>query len=160
MSKQRQKLLQELFGSFWVMQASMKSMHGWSQRAAHQPTKQQFELLFAVKQLDQPSIKELAERLDITSGAVSQLVEHMEQTQLVERVESEQDRRTVRVRLTRRGANLFRHFHARRMAKVDEYLSVLSDDELAQFVGLLQKIMVNARQKAQTKLHKKLKPKL
>jgi len=139
----RHKLINQMIGSFWEMQSNVRSARGWTKPDHHPISRQQVELLFVVSQYGSPNVKEIADSLGITSGAVSQLIEHLVEEGMLERGNSSDDRRIVQVRFTRHGAKIFKHFQAHRVAKMTDFLSALDDQELAQFTGLLDKMMRN-----------------
>ncbi len=148
MSEKRQQLINHLIGSFWEMQSNVRAARGWAGPPRHRAiSRHQIELLFVVQQYHEPSVKQIADALDITSGAVSQLVENLVEAGFLERRIVKADRRIVKVALTRKGQHIFHHFHAHRMAKVTDFVSALDDQELTQFVGLLDKIVKNFEMK-------------
>ncbi|MBI4788060.1 MAG: MarR family transcriptional regulator [Chloroflexi bacterium] len=77
------------------------------------------------------TIGELAKLLGMGNPAASILVQQLVQQELAERSEDAKDRRRTLVRLTERGAELMRGRREQREAKFRNWLSQLSDDELA-----------------------------
>jgi len=144
-----------MIGSFWEMQSNVRTARGWA-RPEHQPiSRQQVELLFVVAQYGEPNVKEIADSLGITSGAVSQLIENLVTNDILERGSSGDDRRIVQVRFTKHGAKIFKHFQTRRVEKMTDFLSPLDDTELEQFTNLLDKVMKGFQEKYSDKNHDK-----
>jgi DNA-binding MarR family transcriptional regulator len=82
---------------------------------------QQHQLLLAVRSLDQsegPTIRDLADHLLIRHHSAVGLIDRMEERALIERVRGKDDRRQVRVRLTKQGGEKLKR------------LSVMHRDEL------------------------------
>ena len=107
---------------------------GFARDAGLEP--QQHQLLLAIKGLPaghEPTIGELAERLQLQHHSAAELVDRAEERDLVQRVRAEADRRQVFVLLTREGAEQLRR------------LSVHHRDELrtegAQLVVVLTTLM-------------------
>ena len=73
-------------------------------------------------------------------STISRAVTSLMKRQMVERVENEDDRREVRLRLTRKGAALYEELIPRLLRKEQEILSCLSAQERRDFTRLLGKI--------------------
>ncbi len=122
---------------------------GFSERAARAQgiEPQQHQLLLAIKGLPaglRPTLRVLAERLQLRHHSVVELVDRLEQGGLVQRCPSPTDRREILVRLTLRGERLLRS------------LSVVHQAEL-QSVGpaLAQALQVLIAKPARGKTRKK-----
>jgi MarR family 2-MHQ and catechol resistance regulon transcriptional repressor len=86
------------------------------------------------------SVKDLAASMNMTSGAVTQLLDTLSEKGLVERVEGVSDRRVVLVKLAPDAKSRFRrlrHCHFENMATI---FDPLSDKEMEQLLKLLQKL--------------------
>lgn len=78
-----------------------------AERAGLEP--RQHQLLLAVKgHSGEPTVGDLAERLQLRHHSVVGLIDRLEERGLVKRSRAEADRRHVRVRLTRKGEALLR----------------------------------------------------
>lgn len=84
-------------------------------------------------------MKEIATRLDVTSGAATQHIEELEHMGLVARAPHLEDRRKVVVTLTRRGRSVAKATRKFKRQMLDELFADLDDDELATLVRLMQK---------------------
>ncbi len=84
---------------------------------------QQHQLLLAIEGLDEqgsPTISQLAGHLILRHNSAVNLVDRLEQRGLVERVRGAQDRRQVRVRLTREGSEMLHrltHMHRQELRR-------------------------------------------
>jgi DNA-binding MarR family transcriptional regulator len=101
----------------------------------------QFELLFTIGQLQPISFKDLAARLFLTPGAISQLVEVLEQTSLVIREADTSDRRIQRLRLSRTGMKLLEQTEAKRQASMEAIIKELTTEELEIWARVQQKLI-------------------
>lgn len=90
-----------------------------------------------------PTMSELAEKLDVTPGAVSQLAQRMEDKGYVKRFRLDDDKRKSVVVLTDKGEKLY-HEHKvydnDKYLEITELLSEYSQEELQLFVQLEQTI--------------------
>ncbi|SGY87059.1 MarR family winged helix-turn-helix transcriptional regulator [Moritella viscosa] len=85
---------------------------------------------------------ELYHTLMLSSGAVSIRIEHLVKNGFVQRIASEQDRRSCKVTLTKKGIELVDTALNAHVANMDNMLSVLSNQEQAQLANLLRKIQL------------------
>jgi DNA-binding MarR family transcriptional regulator len=88
------------------------------------------------------SVKELAEVLSVTSGAVTQFVDALVEKGLVRREEDHDDRRLLRIKLTEYAHNNFKEFKKDYFESVSRVFDSLSDEEIQQLTGLLMKANV------------------
>lgn len=94
------------------------------------------------EQKDQSGImlKTLAAKINLTAGAASIIVDSLVKMQLLDRLPDENDRRAVKIRLSRQGAEHFeRHFNYF-TATMDEILSGIPEEELEVFEKVLCRI--------------------
>jgi len=82
----------------------------------------------------------LAGRLRVSNSAVTQLVDGLVSGDVVTRDEDAVDRRKVRVRLTKHGEDLYRHFDAARTMQTEALLSPLDNEEARSLAELLERI--------------------
>ena len=87
----------------------------------------------------------------LTSGAITNRIDRVEQMGLVERRPDSDDRRSYVIRLTLAGKKLADKAIARHFAAVDGLLDVLSTSEKSQLAGLLSKLLASLEEKARQK---------
>ena len=85
--------------------------------------------------------RELQDRMDIRSASLSELLEKMEQSGLISRERSDEDRRTVDIALTDAGLNAAHEAQRERAETAHQLFCVLSEAEQAQLAGLLEKLL-------------------
>lgn len=83
---------------------------------------------------------EISERLLITRGAITQIIDLLEKDRLVERHAHPTDRRMLLVSLTDRGRERLRETQPVLTTADTQWLSALSEDEQKTFLNLLEKI--------------------
>lgn len=91
---------------------------------------------------DHPGImlKQLAAKINLTAGAASIIVDSLVKMKLLDRMPDENDRRAVKIRLSRQGAELFeRHFNYFSNT-MDEIISRIPEEELATFEKVLSRV--------------------
>lgn len=86
-------------------------------------------------------MKELAEKLGVTTGTLTVLVDRLEQKGLIERKPHETDRRSYRVVLTAAGKNHFAKHHEFHLKLTEELVAPLTLDELESFELMLGKVV-------------------
>lgn len=92
---------------------------------------EQVALLVSIKYSPGIGIKELADREKVSAPAMTTRVDRLERDGLVDRVQSEDDRRRVGITLTDEGQRLLRRVRSRRTAWLASRLGELSRAELA-----------------------------
>ncbi len=103
-------------------------------------TPPQFDVIATLGNTGGMSFKELGERTLITKGALTGIVDRMEQKGWVQRVSAVEDRRSTLARLTPKGQKLFEAVfpaHLEYLAAAFEQLDVRDRKEL---LGLLRKL--------------------
>lgn len=140
MNDNRQQLLQELLESFSKVAHSMHSDKCFP-LGGGSLTKQQFTILFFIFENNgSASVKEIANFLKVTPGAVTQFVDRLVVNKLVARTESKTDRRVTNIELTANMKKQFMKIKKSYLISAGKVFSSLSDTELSQLVKLLQKI--------------------
>jgi len=86
-------------------------------------------------------MKELAEKLGVTTGTLTVTVDRLEQKGLIERQPHETDRRSYRVVLTPDGKKHFKKHHEFHVKLTEEIVSVLTPEELECFDAVLGKVV-------------------
>lgn len=108
--------------------------------------KQQIMVIFFIyKNKSEASVKEIAEFLHVTSGAVTQLVDYLVENKIVKREENSADRRSVNIKLTAGTEKKFNNFKKKYLESVSKSFNFLSDRELTQFIKLVEKIKITGR---------------
>lgn len=86
-------------------------------------------------------MKELAEKLGVTTGTLTVAVDKLERKGLIERRPHETDRRSYRVVLTGAGEEHFASHHEYHVKLTEKITSALSPEELETFGRVLEKVM-------------------
>jgi DNA-binding MarR family transcriptional regulator len=86
-------------------------------------------------------MKELSEKLGVTTGTLTVTVDRLEQKGLIERKPHETDRRSYRVVLTGTGEKHFVRHHEYHLKLTEEIASALTPEELEIFECVLEKII-------------------
>jgi DNA-binding MarR family transcriptional regulator len=138
MDKNREELLQTLVQR---MMSIMKHVRHGGPPAEPILSPPQVDLLFSIgRSKEGLSVKELAERLSVTPGAITQFVDPLVEKGLVAREGDLNDRRVVRLKLTEQARSHFEKFRQEHLASMFKIFEVLSNDEIKQLVALLAKM--------------------
>jgi DNA-binding MarR family transcriptional regulator len=105
------------------------------------PTRAQTAVLMLLKHKKAVTVKDLSERMGMTSSAATQLVNALVEAKMLKRSEDPDDRRKLRLALTSKGETALKNAHKLRMAMLRKALEPLSDNELAQWLKLHRKIL-------------------
>lgn len=109
-------------------------------------TTQEYDVLSALRRQGEPyclGATALAKEVLLSSGALTNRIDGLEQRGLVERRVDPDDRRGVQVFLSDDGLALIDAAIERRVAVADEFLSVLEKDEQRHLVTLLRKTLAS-----------------
>lgn len=128
----------------WIDVFMHRSMHEWARYVkASGYSMPQFFLLMHLHRHEQCGISDLSERMDITSAAVSQLVDKLVQAGLLERVEAPHDRRVKQITLTPQGKMFIAQGIEERYRWVDGLAETLNAEEKGKITEALE-IMTHA----------------
>lgn len=103
-------------------------------------TQPQFGALECLGHLGPMTIGELCRKHLVSGGNMTVVVDNLEEMGLVERIPSEEDRRSILVRLTSKGKKLFNLIFIKHAQVVLRAASVLSEAEQEQLGALLKKL--------------------
>jgi DNA-binding MarR family transcriptional regulator len=136
----RTENLQDIYAISAITQRLMRSyMHSSGVDLHIAPSESQ--VLQLISEVQPVSLKELANAMHLTPGAITQLVDALVQAQYVTRTPSAQDRRMAVVALTPEGS---RAISSLRRTKQDLFAKVvanLTDEELAAFLNVQRKML-------------------
>ena len=104
-------------------------------------TSQQMTVLMAIKSLPDPVTQiDVATYLDQGAAGVSHIINRMVENNLVERIIEANNRRSVRLVITRKGEKLFKNAGKKLHKLSREIMSSLSEDEKDTLIKLLEKV--------------------
>lgn len=104
---------------------------------------------FAVLELlyhkgEQP-IQKIGEKILITSGSITYVVDKLEKKGFVERVACPNDRRVTFATITPSGTTFMKEIFPQHEQKVGQIFDVLSDEEQRQFIGMAKTVGFHAK---------------
>lgn len=140
MSMNRQQVTTDLFDT---MDTAKRSMHGQMQVVLKgcNISRTQLELLFTIHHGQPTTAKELAQKLQLTPGAISQLAEELDKQQLIKRHIDPADRRRQSLTVSDAGNDLLKTILKRRRTIMEHVMKDLSDAELATWLKIQQKMI-------------------
>ena len=107
-------------------------------------TAPQFGVLEALYHLGPLALGELADKLLVTGGNVTYVMDRLEEQGLVERVRSPQDRRVVQAKLTGKGHELLSSVFPGHGEFIEDLSGCLNPQEQDELRGLLKKLGTSA----------------
>jgi DNA-binding MarR family transcriptional regulator len=110
--------------------------------AADLPPLSWFELLWAVERSPdgRPRMSDLAERLTLSRGGITKLVDRLEGAGYLERVSCTEDRRSFHAELTPAGEKMLEEMRATYVAEIERHLRRLSPGEAQLIAAALEKV--------------------
>lgn len=109
----------------------------------------EYDVLSALRRQGEPynlPATTLARETDLSSGAMTNRIDRLEDRGLVSRHPDEDDRRSVIIRLTRKGQKVIDEAIQYRLDAADESLRELDASELGELAGLLRKVILSTAQ--------------
>jgi len=106
----------------------------------HSLSKPQVEVLFILSQSQPLTIKQISQKLNITSGGVTQIINSLEKVGLVEKSGNFEDKRVRQVILSHKAELEVKDFQERYIDSVSRPFSKLTVSELIQLDTLLEKV--------------------
>jgi MarR family 2-MHQ and catechol resistance regulon transcriptional repressor len=103
-------------------------------------TRPQFCVVECLGHNGEMTLTALSSKLLVTGGNMTLVVDNLEKEGLVERVRSKEDRRTINVKLTDKGAHLFSSVFKKHAQFITKNFQVLSEKEQVQLSKLLKKL--------------------
>lgn len=91
----------------------------------------------------QMRMKELAEKMGITTGTLTVMADRLQNKGLLERIPHEQDRRSILVGLTPKGERQFAEHHNLHLRLTQELLADLNTQEIDGLESLLSKMLAH-----------------
>lgn len=107
----------------------------------------QGRILFVLWEKDGIPISELAKKTGLAKTTLTSMLDRMEQRDLIERVYSSADRRTVKIRLTKKAAGLQEHYNQVSDEMNQIFYRGFSDEEIRLLEAGLRKVLANLTQK-------------
>lgn len=101
----------------------------------------QRRILVTLLKLETPTQKELQDILEISSGALSEILQKMEDASLVERTKCCDDKRQVRLMLTPAGKDMALQVKAHYFRTLERMFECLNQQEKTQLSGILEKLV-------------------
>lgn len=138
MSK-RIQLIEEILHSFHAIRNITRAKAATLGHQNHVTHSQWFALTM-IDHFKKRSIKDIAQALEMSSSAATQLVDGLVRAGLVTRQEEPNDRRLVQLELSPKGKKHLDTTKEKRIAEMAEIFEVLTDQELEEFVRLHKKI--------------------
>ena len=103
-------------------------------------TEPQFGVIDALGHLGPMTIGKLCEKMLVSGGNMTLVLDNLEKSELIERVKNPNDRRAINVQLTPKGEERFNEIFIQHAEKIGEWMSVLTEDEQIELGKLLKKL--------------------
>ena len=104
-------------------------------------TPAQFFLLKIITRVKDCKAKDIADILEISPAAATNMLERLYKNNLIERCRSAEDRRVVFIKLSQAGEEIFKELNQKRLEILEQLFDRVSEDELMQVTRILNKIL-------------------
>jgi len=141
MSKDREQLIQEFFSNFAILKRQA-ALNFFQVAGKDWLPPSQSELLHLVNKKQPLNLKELADLMQLTPGAVTQLVDSLVQSGYLKRTNDKSDRRVQLLSLSKKGSEKVSKMKSYHHQRALEMAKVLTDNEL-QTMHTIQKKMID-----------------
>jgi MarR family transcriptional regulator, 2-MHQ and catechol-resistance regulon repressor len=103
-------------------------------------TQPQFSVIEALGHLGAQKIGVLCDKMLVSGGNMTLVLDNLESLGFIERVHCKEDRRAIMVQLTEKGRNLFQEIFPKHAQLITDTISVISPEEQKQLGELLKKL--------------------
>lgn len=100
----------------------------------------QFYILYQLEQKGRCTVGELADSMCVKPSAITAMIDRLDKHDYVIRDRDEDDRRVVHIRLTDAGKDILTQAKQKRQEALQEHFSVLTTEELENFVTIFEKL--------------------
>ncbi len=102
-----------------------------------------FEVIVHIAHSGEVTMKDISSWLHITPPSASVLIDTLVKKNLVSRVQSDKDRRTVHIVLNKESHKLIQSIHQKKMSMFKKMLSKINDEDKESLVRILNKCVSN-----------------
>jgi DNA-binding MarR family transcriptional regulator len=106
----------------------------------------QLGMLFQLGRPSAQGLGRLGEELQVSSAAVSQMIERLVQAGLVERSESVDDRRSKKIGLTAEGRKLLEECKEERQLWITKLVDGLGEEEAGRIIAAIKTVLAKAKE--------------
>ncbi|MET3683945.1 MarR family 2-MHQ and catechol resistance regulon transcriptional repressor [Alkalibacillus flavidus] len=106
----------------------------------------EFALLELLYHRGRQPLQKIGERILLTSGSITYVVNNLEAKGLLQRVPSPEDRRVTYAEMTDEGRQLLNDIFPKHWEAIEQFMDGLSDDEKRQAIDLIKKLGRSAEQ--------------
>lgn len=143
MPTKRQELIAALTEDMGQMKRLIASSHGAVDHSKKCPTRAQIGIMFVLSDGQASNLKDLAQKLHMTSSAVTQLINGLVRDKLLRRKEDPNDRRKTSLSLTEFGKKRLTEMQKGHQALYARLFASLSDEELKTWQTLQRKTITH-----------------
>jgi len=113
----------------------------------HKITQPQFLVIEALGHLGPLKVGELCEKMLVSGGNMTLVLDNLEKSNYIERVNNKDDRRSLIVKLTKDGKKVFDKVFPKQAEYITEMMSVLSNEEQKNLGEICKKLGLTIQEK-------------
>ena len=142
---EREQYIEAIFKNFHAI----KRVYSHGSRFSHRHfgvTMTQASVLMLLMHEGRKTMSEVAEALEVSKSAATQLLDSLIEKGFVERTQDESDRRVAYVAMSRRGCRHLKQVRRRSAGHIGQLFDLLTDEELAQIESITAKLVDRAKE--------------
>lgn len=146
MSRERDKIIDEIFNDFKLLQRTAK--RGMRLPQGHVvPSMAQLEMIHIIAQRGLVTVKEIAKHMGVSGSAITQFANHLVKAGLIKREHDANDRRIVNISLSKTGLDNLDRLEIHSKEHMVSIFEPLTNEELKTLRNLHRKIIGNLANK-------------
>ena len=140
MEKTRQENIQDFFEATHKVFHDLKGEVGFPFKQ-HGLNGSQIRIMFLLSHHhDGVNVKDIAQRLNVTSGAITQIIDELVKKDFVNRTEDLNDRRVIRISLSKKTRTIFHELKNKFLEHLEPLFDKLTDEEVQSLSNLIAKV--------------------
>jgi len=140
MQKTRQENIEMFFDTIHKVFHDLKNEVGFPFKK-HNLSGPQIRIIFLTSHSKNGvAVKDIAQKLNVTSGAITQIIDELVKNGFVIRLEDKVDRRVIRIKLSKKTQAIFHDLKKKFLDHLEPLFNNLSDDEIQTLSTLIAKV--------------------
>jgi DNA-binding MarR family transcriptional regulator len=96
----------------------------------------QFSALHFIKEQPKSTVSDLATQLKLSKSSATQLVERLEKSENIKKIEDRKDKRIIRLKISLKGEEEFKNLRKKKMEKIDALFSKMPKSDIKELIRI------------------------
>jgi DNA-binding MarR family transcriptional regulator len=106
----------------------------------------QIRILHVIQEKKEITMRALAELMEVKPASMTSQINILVNKEYINRINDKEDRRSVKVSLTKKGIEVYSQLHAKKMKVLNKMLANISEEEKKELIKLLEKLHLSISQ--------------